>query len=214
MVVNQTKTKTAVFNTATSKDFYPRIANSQEIIYENTEEFKLLGVDFVSHSRDGVRWDKYIQQCIKQAYSKMWILKRLAELGVSTQDLLMSYLSRVRVQLEQNVPLWHFSISSQLRKKLENVQKACLFIILGQRATSDYHRNLAMLNLEPLVDRRLTLCKNFGRKTIKHPVHSQMFTFNRVKHTRAGRKVIVPKANTARYNKSAIPSLARLINSM
>ena len=144
----------------------------------------------------------------------MWILKRLAELGVSTQDLLMSYLSRVRVLIEQNVPLYHFSITKQLRNKLENIQKASLFIILGQLATTDYHHNLALLNLETLEERRQMLCRNFARKIIKHPIHNQMFTFNSAKQTRSGRRVIVPQTKRARYMNSAIPSLARLINSM
>ena len=154
MKLNEKKTKTAVFNTATSKDFYPRLANSQGIIYENTEQFQLLGVDFTSHSKFGIKWDKYIQQCIKKAYSKMWVLKRLAELGVSVQDLLMTYVSRVRVNLEINVALWSSSITQQLRKKIENVQKASLYIMLDHMATSDYNRNLAMLDLEPLEERR------------------------------------------------------------
>ena len=144
----------------------------------------------------------------------MWGLKRLAELGVSVQDLLMTCVSRVRVNLEINVALWSSSITQQLRKKIENVQKASLYIVLGHMATSDYNTNLAMLNLEPLEERRKMLSQNFARKTIRHPNHSKMFTFSRGKQTRSGRKVIVPQAKTARYDKSAIPSLARMINAM
>ena len=97
MKINQTKTKTAVFNCATSRDFYPRMINSQGAQYDNVEEFKLLGVEFVSHPRSGVKWDTYIQKCIKQAYANMWIIKRLSELGVSVEDKLMTYQSRIRV---------------------------------------------------------------------------------------------------------------------
>ena len=59
------------------------------------EEFKLLGVDFVSHPRTGVKWDKYLLKCIKQAYANMWILKRLSELVVSVGDKLMAYENRI-----------------------------------------------------------------------------------------------------------------------
>ena len=62
-------------------------------------------------------------QCVLP-YSNMWILKRMSELGVSMGDQLMTYLSRVRVYIEQNVPLWHFSITKQLSNKIENIQKA------------------------------------------------------------------------------------------
>ena len=143
----------------------------------------------------------------------MWILKRLAELGVSLDDLLLTFLSRIRVHLEQNVALWNFTISQQLSKKIESVQKACLFIVLGRDATPDYYCNLAMLNLEPLADRRLKLCRKFAQKTFKHPVHGKIFTANPSNHTRSSRKVIEPQAKTARYRKSSIPSLARILNS-
>ena len=109
--------------------------------------------------------------------------------------------------------LWNFSISQQLCKKIESVQKACLFIVLGRHATPDYYCNLAMLNLEPMANRREKLCKKFARKTLKHPVHGKMFTINQNNQTRSGRKVIEPQAKSARYRKSSIPSLARMLNS-
>ena len=105
MRVNTSKTKTAVFHTAISKDFYPRMVNTDGTEYENVDEFKLLGVEFVSHPRTGVKWDKYVLKCIRQAYANMWIIKRLSELGVSVEDKLTTYESRIRIHLEQNVAL-------------------------------------------------------------------------------------------------------------
>ena len=54
----------------------------------------------------------------------MWTLRRLAELGISIDNLVLTFISRVRVHLEQNVALWGFSISQYLRNKIESVQKA------------------------------------------------------------------------------------------
>ena len=195
-----------------------RMLNSDGSEYQNVEEFKLLGDEFVSDPRTGVRWDTFIQKCIRQSYANMWILKRLSELGVSIEDKLLTYQSRIRIHLEQHTPLWHFSISKKLSKAIEKVQRTCVILILGQLATADYLCNLALLDLEPLSDRRDTLCKRFARKTVKHPVHSTMFTFVSDKTTRStaksSRKVVVPAARTARYDRSAVPNLARIINSL
>ena len=188
--------------------------NDENELYDNVEEFTLLGVDFESHQKQGIKWDNYIHKCIKKAYNKMWILKRLAEKGVSSTDLLMTFISRIRSQLEQNVPLWHFTISKRLSNDIEKVQKACLFIILGRKATSSYGSNLALLNLNKLKERRDELCQNFAKKVVKHPVHRNMFTWKKGSKTRKGDKVIVPKYKTKRYGTSSIPSLARIINSM
>ena len=52
----------------------------------------------------------------------MWILKRLAEAGVTTKDLLMTFESLVRIQLEMNVALWSNAINKKLSEMIENVQ--------------------------------------------------------------------------------------------
>ena len=118
------------------------------------------------------------------------------------EDLSMTYESHIRKHLELNVPLWHFSITQHLSSVIEKVQKACMFIILGKHASLDYSCNLAILNLEPLYDRRVKLCNNFGEKLIKHPVHRNIFTWNEGRKTRDGRKVFVPYARTSRYGRS------------
>ena len=145
----------------------------------------------------------------------------LHQMGVSIEDRLvsiMTYQSRIRIHLEQHSPLWHFSISKKLSKSIEKVQRTCVILILGQLATVDYFCNLALLNLEPLSDRREMLCKRFARKTVKHPVHSNMFTFVSDKtarrSTKSSRRVVVPAARTVRYERSAVPNLARIVNSL
>ena len=185
--------------------------NANGTTYDNVEEFKLLGVDFVSHPISGVKWEKYVLKCVKKAYANMWILKRLKELGVSMEDLVLTYYSRIRIHLELNVPLWHFSITKKLSNVIEKVQKSCLFIILGQLATSSYFCNLTLVNLDLLSERRQKLCTQFAKKTFKHPVHGKMFTKN-TRPTREGRNVIVPRGKTVRYNRSSVPSLSRMLN--
>ena len=89
-----------------------------------------------------------------------------------------------------------------------------LFVILGNLATTDYYCNLTMVNLEPLIDRCEKLCKIFARKSYKHPVHKNMFGSAQSKSTRSKQKVHVPTSKTSRYGKSAIPSLAKLLNTL
>ena len=112
--------------------------------------------------------------------------------------------------------MWHFSITKRLSDSIERVQRAAAFIILGKLASRDYICNLAMLGLEPLGERRDSLCREFAIKAMKHPVHSKMFTMVEGRQTRAKRKVVVPvfPAKTARYDRSSVPNLARIINAL
>ena len=49
---------------------------------------------------------------------------------------------------------------------------------------------------------------------MKNPFHKNIFEQNNSHNTRSGNRVVVPKAKTARYDNSAVPSLAKLINNM
>ena len=213
MQLNLKKTTTVIFNTSKTKDFTPKFINSHGKVYKNTEEFKLLGVDFVPNATSGLKWDKYINNCIKRAFTNMWILRRLVEMGVTRKHLILTYISRIRVHVEPNTPLWTFSISQELSTKIENVQRAAAFIILGKYALRSYTENISILNLDSLQTRREQICKKFALKTFKHPVHRNMFQLGGHAKTRSGPTVKVPFGRTQRYNRSSIPSLAQIIKS-
>ena len=102
MKINETKTKTAIFNTSNSKDFTPTIKNLKGKLYNHTEHFKLLDVDFVSDIRKGINYENYIQGCIRKAYKNLWILKRLIELGVSMEYIVKTYKLRLLIHVEQH----------------------------------------------------------------------------------------------------------------
>ena len=139
-------------------------------------------------------------------------LGRLAELGVSQEHLLLVYNSRIRVCVEQNVPLWMFSITNELNNKIERLQKISFYIILGKNATYSYSRNLAALSSISLEERRQKLALKFAKNVLRHPEHRKMFTFNTKGNMRSGKKVVIPTAKTARYKKTTIPSLGMIIN--
>ena len=69
-----------------------------------------------------------------------------------------------------------------------------------------------MLNLETLDQRRQKIATNFAKKILKHPEHRNMFKIINFNRTRSGKKVVIPICRTTRYEKSAIPSLAKIIN--
>ena len=89
----------------------------------------------------------------------------------------------------------------------KTIQKICLFLILGKQASSSYFCNLAILDLDTLENRKKIISKNFAEKTLKHPVHSNIFQRTFAANTRSGRRVVEPYGHTQRYNRSSIPSL-------
>lgn len=212
MIINEKKTQTVIFNTFKSKDFTPRIRNQNDEFYQNTEEFKLLGVDLASDKIKGISFNNYIDKCLQKGYTNLWIIRRLAEQGVSIENLLLAYNSRIRVCVEQNLPLYMFSLSDNLKKKIERLQKTSFFIILGKKSNKDYLENMKTLNAVPLEQRRIEIAENFAKKILKHPEHRNIFQFTGKGTTKSGKKVVVPFCRTARYERTAVPALAHIIN--
>ena len=108
------------------------------------------------------------------------------------------------------MPLWTFNLTKVMAGKIERVQKIAAYIILGKHAHKDYFCNLSMLELDTLETRHHKLAMKFAAKTLKHPEHRKLFTVT--ESVRHGRRVAVPASRTTRYERSTIPSLARLIN--
>ena len=85
-----------------------------------------------------------------------------------------------------------FSTSKEMKTKIKKLQKISVYVILGNIAQSDYLCNLAILNLEPLDERRQKIAVNFAKKILKHPEHRKMFTFIKSNKTSSGKKVFMP----------------------
>ena len=101
--------------------------------------------------------------------------------------------------------------------KIEQVQKTCLKVILGQMYVS-YSAALEMTGLTPLSTRREERCLNFAVKCVRHPRNSRLFPFKKEgvyddQYLRKSETFEVNFASGSIYKKSAIPYCQRLLNS-
>ena len=209
MKLNLKKTKLMLFNPCTSVDFMPDFQlDTQEI--ELVEEVRLLGVIL----RSDMKWTSNTEHMVKKAYKKLWVMRRLKELGANQQELIDIYIKQVRSLLELAVPAWQGAITQTERDEIERVQKAAFHIALGDSYTS-YKNALKYLELDSLEHRRRKLCKKFVKKAVKHPKHQKWFKPN---HVTVDTRQHHPKfcevvAMKERYKKSPISYLTGLLNS-
>ena len=216
MMINGDKTKVMLFNSGRNYDFMPKLnldgLNNLEVV----EKFKLLGV----HIRSDLKWFDNTNYITKKGYKRLWILRRLKKLGASGSDLLDIYFKQVRCVLEMAVPAWNPGLTKQEIKQIERVQKAAMYIILGDEYES-YSNALETLNCEPLETRRENLCIKFAEKSLKHEKYGKWFRKSSdelsLHNTRASKRkqpnlVPVPY-RTDRYRDSPLPYLTRLLNS-
>ena len=91
MRLNTGKTKTILFNTAKNWDFLPEIQVDGQNL-EVVEDYKLLGVMISSD----LKWDKNTEHITKKAYNRLWMIRRLKNLGLKTESLLQIFQTQVR----------------------------------------------------------------------------------------------------------------------
>ena len=150
----------------------------------------------------------------KQAYSRIWILKRQVNLGASRAILIDTYTKQVRTVLEYGVPILHSSLTLQQKSQLERVQKTSMKVILGRDyQTASTARKI--LKLDTLEKRRFDICLKFGLKAVKNNNHIKWFKPNQNGNWNLRRKLPkykTPFCRTKRFYNSTIPYLTRIIN--
>ena len=209
MKLNLKKTKFMLFNQCRSLDFMPTLTLEGNEI-EVVEEMKILGVIITSD----MKFSKNSEYIIERAFKRVWMLRRLKNLGASNENLVDVYIKQVRSVLELAVPVWHSSLTVADKVGIERVQRAALQVILGL----DYHDYASALdtcNLSTLEERRKKLCNKFASKSLKHPKHRSWFRINtKVTVTRQKQPKFCPVVSrTTRFANSPISYLTRILNS-
>ena len=210
MKLNKDKTKVMLFNTAKQSDFMPEIVVDNENL-EVVEEFKLLGVMITSD----LKWETNTEYITKKAYKRLWMIRRLKNLGMNTKSLVKIFTTQIRSVLEFGAVTWHPMLTKENSNAIERLRKTALAIILSPDYRS-YGEALDITKLERLDKRRIALSLNFAKKATKHPEHSKWFSkqdVNTNMQTRALKPTYKPvQARTNRLLKSPVPYLTQLLN--
>ena len=207
MKINFLKTKIMVFNPCWSLNFSPKMTLGGHEL-EVVEEVKLLGVII----RSDLKWSSNTGSIVRRAANKLWIIRRLKNMGANTAELIDMYSKHCRSILEYAVPVWNGALTGYEKKDIERVQKMALHIIFDSKYLN-YQNAMEMANLETLEDRRTKLCMNFAKKAEKSDRYMHWFRPRPIVNTRqASFKYSEPIARTDRLKNSAIPYLTRLLN--
>ena len=89
---------------------------------------------------------------VRKANPRLWMIKRLKNLGAMQIDLVDVFVKQIRSVVEFGVPVWHSSITKMERNEIERVQRSFCKILLGDKYVS-YSQSLSILKLETLETR-------------------------------------------------------------
>lgn len=209
MKINTDKTCVILFNRR-KKDFQPEVYLNNMLL-NVVESVKLVGVILSSD----LKWDKNVAYMCQKARKRLWMLRRIKDLGGSKEDLLLVYCLQIRVLLEQAVSAWNGSLTKKNIEHLEKIQKSAAKLILTDKYRG-YNSALKLLNLPSLESRRHTLCLSFARKASKSKKFKYWFKVPvrkvPIRKNIVQPRFVIPKTRTAAMDKSPIIYLTELLN--
>ena len=209
MKINESKTKIMIFNPTKNYQFTTRI-KLNHINVEVVNEAKLLG----TYITDDLKWDLNTQVLVKKAYSRMQLLRKVAEFSDNVQDLKLIYIIFIRSLLEQSCIVWQSMISQENKDDLERVQKCSLKLVLKGKF-QNYQNALNRLELLSLDERRQNLSRKFAIKNLNCDKMETYFQDNLKTHimkTRHPEQHNVTFAHTQRLKDSPIIYMQGLLN--
>ena len=127
MQLNEDKSNYIIFTKA-RQDFASRFTLNNKVL-ERKKATKLVGVWL--EEKGG--WARNTAEICKNAYAKLSMLTKLKYAGVSTKDLLETYILFIRSRTEYVSVAFHSSLTKKQEKAIERIQSTCLKVILGDK---------------------------------------------------------------------------------
>ena len=164
----------------------------------------MLGVTIQSN----LKWNAHIDNTIKKANKRLYLLRLCKRAGVAKGDLVSIYTCLTRSILEYCCTVWHTSLPNYLHNDLERVQRRALQTVFPG---FEYEECLKKSNLKTLYLRREELCKKlFTNMCCKEHKLNGLLP-NTSQHQHNLRRSVIPhvRANSQRFYNCFIPYCLR-----
>ena len=197
-----------IFNFSHNYDFSPEINLGGDEL-NVVSESKILGMIFSSD----LKWNAHVSFMCRKARGRIWMLRRMLQLGLNYNKVLDFYYKEIRSVLEYGAVVFNSGLTIKLSQEIENIQSSVLGLLsrnLGLRLS--YTEACIFFCTEQLYSRRFDLCKHF----IQRNSHSGLFVKTIKSHnTRVGKQCYQEyKCNTKRFYNSPLVYLTRLANNI
>ena len=217
-VTNDKKTVILLFNFSQKYSFPPEFQlhegnNPSTSRYLNVQKsHKILGL-FVQND---LRWGTQVDYMVKKGSKKIWMLRRMRQMGVDQRTIASYWKAEGLCHLEYCSPVYSGALTVQQERDLARVHRRAVAAITGRHCRGEeFVAACSSLGLEDdLSQRRLRLARDFAKRTVEKSRHQDLFTrLENPPNTRSGGKVWRdPKCHTQRHLQSAVPHLTRLLN--
>ena len=195
-----------MFNKSTTIDFPPKFQIGQAGFLNDKTTTWLLGVQVNNQAN----FEDNTLEMVRRGTKKLWLLRRLKQLGLDASTVLEYWVSDGPPLLEYACPLWTGSLTLLQSRRLEAVHKSAMAIMYNDWNLS-YAGALARAGGLPRLDtRRKELARRWGKMATKQ--HGNTFFKSNPNKTRGAKRFLEPYCRTERRKMSAIPYITRMLN--
>ena len=157
-----------------------------------------------------------MEQMVKKASKKIWLLRRMRNLDVDEKTIAKYWKSEGLCHLEYCSPVYSSALTKKQEQDLARVHRRAVAAITGTHTRGEEFAVICdRLGLESdLSQRRLRLAQSFAKRTADNSRHKDLFSrLENPRVTRGGGKIWrEPPCRTQRHLQSALPYLTRLLN--
>ena len=210
-VTNKKKTVVMLFNQSRKYAFPPEFTLGQDRLSVQ-KVHKVLGLLV----QDDLRWGAQVEQMVRKASKKIWLLRRMRNLAVDENTIARYWKSEGLCHLEYCSPVYSGALTKKQEQDLARVHRRAVAAITGAHTRGEeFSAACDRLGLESdLSQRRLRLARRFAKRTADSSRHQDLFSrLDNPRVTRSGGKTWrEPPCRTQRHLRSALPYLTRLLN--
>jgi hypothetical protein len=208
MKLNVQKTAMMVVSDARSFEPYCYIeTEGGQTVGSDSKKLKILG--FTLDTTPGV--GAHIDETIKKARRRYWVLRHLRKYGFSDEELVQVYQSVIRSVLEYCCVVYHSMLTAELVAALERVQYQALRCIYGFTEVS-YRVLLERSGLSRLEDRRLSAIDKFTARCLGGQFSGWFPKRTGMRATRNPRPYVEKYARCDRLRNSPLYFMRRRLN--
>ena len=168
---------------------------------------KFLGIYIDDH----LTFIPHVNTIIKRCNSKLFLMRQLKKLGMSSTGLWNFYCANIRSVLCYGAPAFYQFLSDTTKLKLEHVQDAATRIIFPHAQYCDRLDMLDMISLDDFIIRQSTMHFSKVANSCAHPLHDRIIFNNSRRSSRCHTVFRPKKARTEKMNNSFFYFLYELL---
>ena len=117
-VINEKKSQIIVFNSSRKHAFSPEFTIVPSETLQVKPVLKILGIQI----QEDLKWDAQVKQMVTKASSKIWMLRRMKQLGVGETTIANYWKAEGRVHLEAAAAVWTSGLTVRQARDLQRVE--------------------------------------------------------------------------------------------